>query len=105
MNTNKTSRISLILAVALVAGGAIAVGYLQPTHAQPSGGSMAGPRYSIVETQGHNLIVTDNQSNQLYFYTVDRDKDVGSELKLRGQVDLNQVGKPIIKPTTHKSEP
>ena len=64
--------------------------------------SGAGPHYTVIETEGHNLIVTDNQSNTLYFYTIDKDKEVGSELKLRGTVDLTQVGKPVIKPTTHK---
>ena len=36
----------------------------------------------------------------LYFYTIDKDRDVGTELKLRGTIDLNDVGKPIIKPVT-----
>jgi hypothetical protein len=66
----------------------------------------AGPaqRYSVVETEAHNLIVTDNKTNTLYFYTIDKDKEVGSELKLRGSIDLNQVGKPAITPTKGKSE-
>jgi hypothetical protein len=58
------------------------------------------PRYAVIETQAHNLIVTDNRSNMLYFYTIDKDRDVGTELKLRGTIDLNDVGKPIIKPVT-----
>jgi hypothetical protein len=41
----------------------------------------------------------------LYFYTIDKGKEIGSELKLRGQVDLKQVGKPIIKPeNVHRAE-
>lgn len=103
MNKNGSSKAYAVIGASIVALALLAVGYLQPTHAQPAGGSMAGPRYSIVETQGHNLIVTDNHSNQLYFYTVDRDQEVGAELKLRGQIDLNQVGKPMIKPLTHKA--
>jgi hypothetical protein len=55
--------------------------------------------YTVVETEGHNLVVTDNASNTLYFYTVDKGKAPGSELKLRAKVDLNQVGKPTIMPT------
>jgi hypothetical protein len=55
-------------------------------------------RYSVIETEAHNLIVTDNKTNTLYFYTIDKDKEVGSELKLRGTIDLSQVGKPTIKP-------
>lgn len=56
------------------------------------------PRFNVVETEGHNLIVTDNSNNTLYFYTIDREKQIGSELHLRGTVDLTQVGKPVIKP-------
>jgi hypothetical protein len=59
---------------------------------------LGGPRYSVIETEGHNLIVTDNKSNVLFFYTIDKDKEVGSELKLRGTLDLNEVGKPKLKP-------
>jgi hypothetical protein len=61
-------------------------------------GTTVSPRYRVVETEGHNLIVTDNQTNTLYFYTIDRDAKIGSDLKLRGQVDLTQVGKEVIKP-------
>jgi len=41
--------------------------------------------------------------NTLYFYTIDQGKEIGSELKLRGTIDLNQVGKPVIKPATVKA--
>jgi hypothetical protein len=58
----------------------------------------SGARYTVVETEGHNLLVTDNSTNIFYFYTVDKGEPVGSELKLRGTVDLNEVGKPTIKP-------
>jgi hypothetical protein len=71
------------------------------TTAQP-GGATGGPRYTVIETEGTNLLVTDNASNTLYFYTVDPDKTVGDELKLRGSLDLNLVGKPGIKPVSHK---
>jgi len=98
-----SSRLTLVIAAAAVALALVAAIQLQPAHAQRDSASSAGPRYSIVETQGHNLIVTDNQSNTLFFYTVDKDKEVGTELKLRGQIDLNQVGKPMIKPITHKA--
>ena len=54
----------------------------------------------MVDTKAHNLIVTDNKTNTVYFYTIDKDKPVGSELKLRGTIDLNQVGRPTIKPKT-----
>jgi hypothetical protein len=57
------------------------------------------PHYSVVETQGHNLIVTDNQTNIIYFYTIDKDKEIGSELRLRGHLNLTDVGKEVLKPT------
>ncbi len=104
MNRTGVSRTSLFLTVGLLAVAVIAVVCLQPARAQSDASPGTGPHFSIVETQGHNLIVTDNHTNTLYFYTVDQNKEVGSELKLRGRIDLNQVGKPIIKPVTHKSE-
>lgn len=63
------------------------------------GGMGGGPRYTIVETQGHNLLVTDNTKNMVYFYTVDKDGKVGDDLKLRASVDLSQVGSETIKIT------
>jgi len=57
----------------------------------------AGPRYTVVETQGHNLLVTDNSKNVVYFYTTEKDAPVGSDLKLRASVDLTQVGSEAIK--------
>lgn len=86
------------LAIATVAW----VGSSFPVFGQPPGAGRAGgpARYTVIETQGHNLIVTDNSSNTLYFYTADKDKPVGSPLKLRGSVDLNNVGRPELVPTT-----
>src|SRR5262245_29363521 len=55
------------------------------------------PHYSVVETQGHNLLVIDNATNTLYFYTTDKDAKIGDNLKLRASVDLTQVGKPEIR--------
>ena len=52
----------------------------------------------MVETEGHNLLVTDNRAEILYFYTIDKDAKIGSDLKLRGQIDLKQVGKKVITP-------
>jgi hypothetical protein len=59
----------------------------------------AGPAYTVVDTEATNLIVTDNRTNTLYFYTIDQGAEIGSELKLRGTIDLNQVGKPSLRPT------
>lgn len=56
-------------------------------------------RYTINHTEGTNLIVTDNQTNTVYFYTIEPDGKPGDDLILRGSADLTQVGKPVIKPT------
>jgi hypothetical protein len=71
----------------------------------PPGGVGAPPaHYTVVMTEAHNLLVTDNASNKLYFYTIDKDKPVGSPLKLRASVDLAQVGEQEIKITPHNLE-
>ena len=70
----------------------------QPAWGEKEAAPAVYPRYTVVETEGHNLLVTDNQTSTLYFYTIDKDAKIGSELKLRGQVDLKQVGKKVIKP-------
>lgn len=64
--------------------------------------AVSGPRYTIVETQGHNLLVTDNSTNTVYFYAIDKDEKIGADLKLRASVDLTQVGKDVIKIKKHK---
>jgi hypothetical protein len=56
----------------------------------------SGAHYSVVMTEGHNLLVTDNATNSLYFYTIDKDQPIGSPLKLRASVDLTKVGEPEI---------
>src|SRR5262245_29584093 len=102
MNLNATNRWPLALVIGLVLVAVIEVSARQPAQAQRA----AAPRvrYSVIGTEGHNLIVTDNQSDTLYFYTIDKDKDVGTELKLRATMDLTKVGKPVIKPVTIKAE-
>ena len=76
------------------------------TVAQPpaGGGAAGGPKYSVVETDGSNLLVVDNSTNMMHYYTIDQDKDIGTELKLRGSVDLTEVGKPIIIPKLVKAD-
>ncbi len=63
-----------------------------------------GAHYTVIETQGFNLLVTDNGANQLYYYATDKDAPIGSPLKLRASLDLTQVGKPEIKITPHNLE-
>lgn len=57
------------------------------------------PRHTVVMTDGLHLIVTDNQTDTLYFYAIEDNEKPGADLKLRGKADLKQVGQPILKPT------
>jgi hypothetical protein len=100
MKTLRTNRNGLVLVAALVAIALIVMVRLQSAQAEraDAGAAGSGPHYTVVETEGHNLIVTDNQTNTLYFYTVDKGKDPGAELKLRGKLDLTKVGKPSLMP-------
>jgi hypothetical protein len=105
MNLTWKTRFPIVLAVALAAAALVLALRSQPALAEREATRATTPgRFSVVETEGHNLIVTDNKSNTLYFYTIDKDKQVGSELKLRGAIDLNQVGKPTIKLTKGNAE-
>lgn len=90
-----------VLFAALVVGGLAVLSLTHPAYGRADKdekASVSGPRYTVVETEGHNLLVTDNSTNTFYFYTVDKGEPVGSELKLRGTLDLNQVGKESLKP-------
>jgi hypothetical protein len=72
MNAKKS--LSLVVATSLVVVVVVALCW-QPVLAQRgttvagSAGGGASPRYSVIDTEGHNLIVTDNQTNTLYYYT------------------------------------
>src|SRR5437870_4740196 len=102
--TRKTSVVVAVV-VALVGGLVLGMTLSQPAVAGGEGkGSLVGPRYTVVHTEGTNLIVTDNKSNILYFYTTDPDTKPGADLKLRGSADLSQVGKATITPTLIKKK-
>ena len=73
-------------------------------HADQDGKLAGGPHYSVVMTEGHNLLVTDNASNKLYFYTIDKDKPIGSPLKLRASINLTHVGQEEIRITNQNLE-
>jgi hypothetical protein len=93
---NWKSAVLVIVGVILL-GGVLVLTNRAPVQAAEQGAAgMAGPRYTVIETQGHNLLVTDNGTNTCYYYTIDKDKEIGSDLKLRASVDLSQVGKPEI---------
>jgi len=86
--------------VLVLAGLGVAVSY-RPTQAQeklPAAAPAAGSKYTVLETDGTNLVVVDNSANTLYFYTLDQGKEIGDDLHLRGSLDLSQVGKPTITP-------
>ncbi len=90
-----------VLFAALVVGGLAVLSQGHPAFGRADKDekpAVSGARYSVLDTDGHNLLVTDNSTNTFYFYTVDKGEPVGSELKLRGTVDLNQVGKETLKP-------
>jgi hypothetical protein len=100
MNASWKNRLAAGTLALVVLAGLVALVLLQPAHAARDDASAAAtPHYTVVETEAHNLIVTDNKTNTVYFYTIDKDKEVGSELKLRGSIDLSQVGKSTIVPT------
>jgi hypothetical protein len=88
----------IVLALAILVGCLV---MLNRGHAEQAGAkerATSGPHYTVLETEGTNLVVTDNETSTLYFYTVDKGKAPGAELKLRAKVDLNMVGKPTIQP-------
>jgi hypothetical protein len=104
MNARWKNGLAAVAVAALVVVGLVALSRFQPARAALADEPVTGPRYTVVMTEGHNLIVTDNKNNTVYFYTIDKDKEIGSELKLRGTIDLTQVGKPGIMPTKTKAE-
>jgi hypothetical protein len=103
---NAKSRIVAVAAVAVAVGAIV----LSSAASKVFGGggqegkAGGGPHYSVVMTEGHNLLVTDNATNKIYFYTIDKDKPIGSPLKLRASVDLTKVGDEEIKITAHNLE-
>ena len=96
----------VVLAVSLIALATIENPVFGQRPQRFGGGGMAAPpaHYTVVMTEAHNLLVTDNASNKLYFYTIDKDKPIGSPLKLRASMDLAQVGEQEIKLTPHNVE-
>jgi hypothetical protein len=101
MKTKWVGGVVAAAVVALALGAGLASRGVSAEGDAPKG-MTGGPHYTVVETEGHNLIVTDNRTNTLYFYTIDKDAKIGSDLKLRGKLDLKQVGKEAIKPADVK---
>jgi hypothetical protein len=97
----------LVAAAALAAGVVLGASLARPAVAVAQAKEQpvsAGPRYTVVFTEGTNLCVTDNQTNKVYFYTIDHGQEAGAELKLRASVDLAGVGKEVIKPVLLKKK-
>jgi hypothetical protein len=94
--------VELALVLALAAMALSGVRQTALGKAEDEAKSAGGAHYTVVETQGHNLLVTDNATNKLYFYTVDKDKPIGSPLKLRASLDLSKVGQPELRITDHR---
>jgi hypothetical protein len=63
-----------------------------------AGGLVSGPRYTVVQTDILSALVVDNSTNTAFFYTTEPNAEPGSDLMLRGSLDLTQVGQPVLKP-------
>jgi len=101
--------VAWVVAVGLLGTG-LAMNTLRPAAGvahQPVTGlaapALANPRYTVVMTEGTNLLVVDNGRNTMYYYTVDQGKEVGDDLKLRGTIDLSEVGGPVVKLRHYRS--
>jgi hypothetical protein len=97
----------LFVVGAFVVAGALLLTNRETVQGQGGGGKggMGGPGgYSVVSTDGAHLIVTDNAAAKLYFYAIDKDGKVGDDLKLRGSLDLKDVGKASMKPIDAKPQ-
>lgn len=95
----------VVLALMVAAGLIMFQGARQTAAAAGEEGKFTGgAHYTVVLTEGHNLLVTDNATNKLYFYTTDKDKPIGTPLKLRASLDLNKVGDEEIRITAHNLE-
>src|SRR5262249_29343035 len=92
----------VLLAVALIVVWSSDSAFGQRRQGPPQ--MTSGAHYTVVMTEGHNLLATDNGTNKLYFYTIDKDQPIGSPLKLRAEVDLGKVGEQEIKITPHNLE-
>jgi hypothetical protein len=104
MRANWTNRMPLAVGITLMAVALIVMNRSHSAPEQRAEQAGSGPRFTVVETQAFNLLVTDNATNKLYYYTTDKDASVGSPMKLRASIDLSQVGREEIKMSTHNLE-
>lgn len=104
MSANWKSRLPMVLVAAAVMAALIVVARYQPARAERLAEPASGPRYTVIETQGFNLLVTDNANNKLYYYATDKDVPAGAPLKLRASLDLTKVGEKEITIKAHNLE-
>lgn len=104
MFANWKNRMTMVAGAGLLAIVLIVVARSQQAQAQREGAAGPAPRYTVIETQGFNLLVADNAANKLYFYATDKDVPVGSPLKLRASLDLSKVGQEELSIKTHNLE-
>jgi hypothetical protein len=104
VSTNWKNRMPMVVGIALMVVALIVMTRSQTAQAQRAEAAAAAARYTVIETQGFNLLVTDNAANKLYYYATDKDVPVGSPMKLRASLDLTQVGREEIKITAHNLE-
>jgi hypothetical protein len=90
----------IVLGAALVL---VIVFSLQAADKRKAAPAKTGPNYTIVNTDGQHLIVVNNRNNTVYFYAIDPEAKIGDDLKLRGSVNLSDVGKDTIHPVTTKA--
>lgn len=104
MNANWKNRIPMVVGIILMVVALIVMNRSHSAQAQRAEPAGAGPRYTVIETQAFNLLVTDNTTNKLYYYATDKEASIGSPMKLRASLDLSQVGREEIKITPHNVE-
>ena len=97
-NRKTWSVVLVVLGVAL--GYFVASSGTREAIGQPpaAAAATAGPKYSVVQTDILSALVVDNSTNTVYFYTTEANAEPGADLHLRGSLDLNQIGQPVLKP-------
>jgi len=89
--------------VAAALGIAIGTGLNRPVVAEANQPSAGVPRYSVVDTEGVNLMVTDNHKNTVYFYTADEGEKLARTCTCAGRSILPRWGRP--RSNRHSSTP
>lgn len=104
MSANWKNRMPMVVGITLMVVALIVMNRSHSAPAERAEPAGSGPRYTVVETQAFNLLVTDNATNKLYYYTTDKEASIGAPMKLRASLDLAHVGREEIKITAHNLE-